>query len=140
MRIIRMLTNVGIFAGCGSVYAGPVTHDHAHEHQKRLYPQQPLTPPSQPLVWSDLVCAFVYGVQMIVAYANSARISYTPLVRPLTFYTMSTSRELTKLQTLIQTAMAGFSAISIPLFRSPITGQRLRTARIRTRRTHTCII
>ncbi|PCH36598.1 hypothetical protein WOLCODRAFT_167014 [Wolfiporia cocos MD-104 SS10] len=29
-------------------------HDHVHSHRKRLYPQVPLTPPSRPLVWSDV--------------------------------------------------------------------------------------
>ena len=29
-------------------------HAHAHVHQRREYPSAPLTPPSKPLVWSDV--------------------------------------------------------------------------------------
>ncbi|KAH9928983.1 5'-nucleotidase [Amylocystis lapponica] len=42
---------VGVFQ---PAFACSEEHDHVHEHQKRLYPQVSLTPPSNPLVWSDL--------------------------------------------------------------------------------------
>ena len=29
-------------------------HAHAHVHERRAYPQTHLTPPSRPLVWSDV--------------------------------------------------------------------------------------
>ncbi|KZT69652.1 hypothetical protein DAEQUDRAFT_756803 [Daedalea quercina L-15889] len=42
-------------AAAAAVLACPgEEHDHVHAYQKREYPQVPLTPPSRPLVWSDV--------------------------------------------------------------------------------------
>jgi 2',3'-cyclic-nucleotide 2'-phosphodiesterase (5'-nucleotidase family) len=52
--LLSFLSLVGLAVACADHELNARDpHAHAHVHEKREYPQFPLTPPSRPLVWSD---------------------------------------------------------------------------------------
>ena len=52
---MQLASLLSLFLATLAVRACPgEEHDHAHEHQRRAYPQTHLTAPTRPLVWGDV--------------------------------------------------------------------------------------